>query len=61
MKLMFSILPRYIIIVVHLWAEYLELVLPDYYMIPSQNFPDIEKEGDGIDRFPEGIWCMHYM
>ena len=29
--------------VVHLWAEYLELVLPDYYMIPSQNFPDTER------------------
>ena len=25
-------------------AEYLEL-LPDYYMIPSPNLPDIEKEG----------------
>ena len=51
----------YIIIVVHLWAEYLELVLPDYYMIPSQNFPDTEKEGDGRDRFIEGIWCLHYI
>ena len=54
----FSIL--YIIIVAHLWAEYLELVLPDYYMIPSQHFPDTEK-GDDDDRFIEGIWCMHYI
>ena len=51
----------YIIIVVHLWAEYLELVLPDYYMIPSEFFPDIEKDGDGDDRFVEGIWCLHYI
>ena len=51
-----------IIIVVHLWAEYLELVLPDYYMITSQHFPDIEKdEVTNKDRFIEGIWCMHYM
>ena len=51
----------YIIIVVHLWAEYLELVLPDYYMIPFQNFPDIEKDEGGMkqDRFIEGIWCLH--
>ena len=44
-----------------MWAEYLELVLPDYYMIPSQHFPDTEKDGDGNDRFIEGICCMHYM
>ena len=45
-----------------MWAEYLELVLPDYYMITSQNFPDIEKyEVMNGDRFIEGIWCMHYM
>ena len=49
-----------IIIVAHLWAEYLELVLPDYYMIPSQHFPDIEKDDDH-DRFPEGIWCLHHI
>ena len=50
----------YIIIVVHLWAEYLELVLPDYYMITSQNLPDTESEDD-IDRFIEGIWCLHHI
>ena len=44
-----------------MWAEYLELVLPDYYMITSQNFPDTEKGGDGNDRLPEGIWCLHHM
>ena len=44
-----------------MWAEYLELVLPDYYMITSQNFPDTEKGGDGNDRFIEGIWCLHYL
>ena len=44
----------------HLWAEYLELVLPDYYMIPSQSFRDNEKDGDN-DSFIEGIWCLHYM
>ena len=45
-----------------MWAEYLELVLPDYYMITSQNFPDIEKvEDTDNDRFIEGIWCLHYM
>ena len=45
-----------------MWAEYLELVLPDYYMITSQNFPDIEKnESTKKDRFIEGIWCLHYM
>ena len=45
-----------------MWAEYLELVLPDYYMITSQNFPDTEKnEGMKQDRFIEGIWCLHYM
>ena len=44
----------------HLWAEYLEQVLPDYYMIGSEDFPDIEKSGDD-DFYPEGIWCMHYM
>ena len=43
-----------------MWAEYPELVLPDYYMIGSQNFPDIEKYGDG-DSFIDGIWCLHYM
>ena len=53
----------YIIIVAHLWAEYLELVLPDYYMITFQNFPDIEKDEVNTieDRFIEGIWCLHYM
>ena len=44
-----------------MWAEYLELVLPDYYMITSQNLPDTEKGGDGNDRYIEGIWCMHYI
>ena len=47
-----------------MWAEYLEKVLPDYYMITSQNFPDIEKDEGNIDkqdRFIEGIWCMHYL
>ena len=43
-----------------MWAEYLEIILPDYYMITSQQFPDTEKDGDG-DRFIEGIWCLHYM
>ena len=43
-----------------MWAEYLELVLPDYYMITSQQFPDTEKGDDG-DSFIEGIWCLHYM
>ena len=43
-----------------MWAEYLEKVLPDYYMITSQQFPDTEKDGDG-DSFIEGIWCLHYM
>ena len=47
-------------IVVHFWAEYLEQVLPDYYMITSQHFPDTESTEDS-DRFPEGIWCMHYI
>ena len=43
-----------------MWAEYLELILPDYYMITSQNFPDIEKnESTKQDRFIEGIWCLH--
>ena len=42
-----------------MWAEYLELVLPDYYMITSQHFPDTEKSDDG-DRLPEGIWCLHH-
>ena len=52
----------YIIIVVHLWAEYLEKVLPDYYMITSQNIPDTEKvEDTDNDRFIEGIWCQYYM
>ena len=50
----------YTIIVVHLWAEYLELVLPDYYMIASQQLPDTEKDDDG-DPFIEGIWCLHYV
>ena len=43
-----------------MWAEYLELVLPDYYMITSQNFPDSESDDDS-DRFIEGIWCLHYI
>ena len=43
-----------------MWAEYLELVLPDYYMITSQSFRDNEKGGDS-DNFIEGIWCLHYM
>ena len=42
-----------------MWAEYLELVLPDYYIITSQQFPDTERPEDS-DRFPEGIWCMHH-
>ena len=46
----------YIIIVVYFWAEYLELILPDYYMITSQQFPDTENDDDG---YVEGIWCMH--
>ena len=29
-------------------------------MITSQNFPDTEKGGD-VDRFIEGIWCLHYV
>ena len=56
----FYVLNTIIIIVAHLWAEYLELVLPDYYMITSQNFPDTESDDDE-DRFIEGIWCLHYM
>ena len=44
-----------------MWAEYLELVLPDYYMITSQNIPDIEKGGSDYDRFIEGIWCLHHV
>ena len=43
-----------------MWAEYLELVLPDYYMITSQDFPDIESDDDD-DEYPEGIWCMHHI
>ena len=43
-----------------MWAEYLEIILPDYYMITSQQFPDTEKDGDG-DNYPEGISCLHYM
>ena len=43
-----------------MWAEYLEKILPDYYMITSQQFPDTEKDGDS-DSFIEGIWCLHYM
>ena len=59
---MYYILNTITIIVVHLWAEYLELVLPDYYMIPSQHFPDIEKfEVTNSDRFIEGIWCLHHV
>ena len=42
-----------------MWAEYLEKILPDYYMITSQQFPDTEKVGDD-DSFIEGIWCMHH-
>ena len=40
-----------------MWAEYLELVLPDYYMITSQHFPDTESDDD--DKYPECIWCLH--
>ena len=29
-------------------------------MITSQQFPDIEKDGDG-DKHPEGIWCIHHI
>ena len=43
-----------------MWAEYLEIILPDYYMITSQQFPDTERDDDS-DRFIEGIWCLHYM
>ena len=43
-----------------MWAEYLELVLPDYYMITSQHFPDTENDDD-TDIAPEGIWCIHYI
>ena len=43
-----------------MWAEYLEIIIPDYYMITSQQFPDTEKDGDS-DNFIEGIWCLHYM
>ena len=43
-----------------MWAEYLELVLPNYYMIRSQHFPDIESDDDS-DRFIEGIWRLHYV
>ena len=43
-----------------MWAEYLEIILPDYYMITSQQFPDTEKGDDG-DSLIEGIWCLHYM
>ena len=39
---------------------YLELVLPNYYMITSQHFPDYESSDDK-DRFIEGIWCLHYV
>ena len=48
----------YIIIVVYLWVEYLELILPDYYMITSQDFLDIEVMDD---EAIEGIWCLHYV
>ena len=45
-----------------MWAEYLELVLPDYYTITSQQFPDIENDDidgeTGNTNYPEGIWCM---
>ena len=49
-----------------MWAEYLELILPDYYMITSQQFPDTENDDidgeNGISRYyPEGIWCMHHI
>ena len=43
-----------------MYAEYLELVLPDYYMITSENFLDIESDDD-TDRVPEGIWCIYYI
>ena len=48
-----------------MWAEYLEIILPDYYMITSQQFPDTENDdidGDeGTSLYPEGIWCMHHV
>ena len=43
-----------------MWSEYLELVLPDYYMITSQQFPDTENGDDGNSKYPEGIWCLHH-
>ena len=42
----FSILYYHSCIFVYLWAEYLELVLPDYYIITSQQFSDIESDDD---------------
>ena len=42
-----------------MWAENLKLILPDYYMITSQDFPDTESSEDS-DRFIEGIWCLHH-
>ena len=41
-----------------MWAEYLEQVLPDYYMITSQQFPDTDVDAN---NYPEGIWCMHHL
>ena len=42
-----------------MWSEYLELVLPDYYMITSQQFPDTESTEDN-HLFSEGVWCLHH-
>ena len=42
-----------------MWAENLEMVLPDYSMITSQDFPDTESTEDN-DIFIEGIWCLHH-
>ena len=43
-----------------MWAEYLELVLPDYYMIPSEYISDTESDDDS-DRFIEGVWCLYHV
>ena len=42
---------------VQLFSEFLERVIPDYYMIPSQHFSDKEKNGDD-DKVTEAIWCQ---
>ena len=42
-----------------MWTENLKLILLHYYMITSQDFPDIESSEDS-DRFIEGIWCLHH-